>query len=636
MSRKKKILIHSNHCKAFTGFGKHKKNLLKYLYQTGKYEIVEVSNAKHKDEVPNMPWKSVGTLPSNKKMLMEIAKDATRQRDAGYGHELINEIIAEEKPDIYLGVEDIWAFTGFTSRPWWDKIHSMIHTTLDSVPLLPEAIQAAPKIKHYFVWASFAQRELERVGHTHIKTVRGSLETKNFFKLEDKDREMLREKFGLAKNFVIGFVFRNQLRKSVPNLLEGFKKFKAAYPDSNPKLLLHTHWGEGWDIPTLIKEKNLDNSDIVTTYFCGKCQQYAVQSFTGQALECSHCFTKGSFYTTNIKVGVTEGQLNEIYNLMDVYCHPFTSGGQEIPIQEAKLTELITLATNYSCGEDSCVPESGGLPLEWAEYREPGTQFIKASTSATSICEQLTKVYKTPSAERLAKGKQARQFVIDNYSIEVVGKFFEDLFDELPLINWDDIDLSPDALEKRNPDYIPPEENGDSEWLLDIYKNILRMDIDDTDNGYKYWMNEFVKGKKRPEILHYFVQTARKENVELFKKSLKEQIDDTRPNKRIAYVMPEHEEDIFMSLGVVRSLKQLYPDHDIYFFTLEKHFQLIDECKDIHKMCEFSNEMDDCFFFEGKADEEGIFDMAFLPWLETKRALNYTRHGRDRLQFGLT
>ena len=583
-----------------------------------------------------MPWKSVGTLPSNKKMLMEIAKDATRQRDAGYGHELINEIIAEEKPDIYLGVEDIWAFTGFTSRPWWDKIHSMIHTTLDSVPLLPEAIQAAPKIKHYFVWASFAQRELERVGHTHIKTVRGSLETKNFFKLEDKDREMLREKFGLAKNFVIGFVFRNQLRKSVPNLLEGFKKFKAAYPDSNPKLLLHTHWGEGWDIPTLIKEKNLDNSDIVTTYFCGKCQQYSVQSFTGQALECSHCFTKGSFYTTNIKVGVTEGQLNEIYNLMDVYCHPFTSGGQEIPIQEAKLTELITLATNYSCGEDSCVPESGGLPLEWAEYREPGTQFIKASTSAASICEQLTKVYKTPSAERLAKGKQARQFVIDNYSIEVVGKFFEDLFDELPLINWDDIDLSPDALEKRNPDYIPPEENGDSEWLLDIYKNILRMDIDDTDNGYKYWMNEFVKGKKRPEILHYFVQTARKENVELFKKSLKEQIDDTRPNKRIAYVMPEHEEDIFMSLGVVRSLKQLYPDHDIYFFTLEKHFQLIDECKDIHKMCEFSNEMDDCFFFEGKADEEGIFDMAFLPWLETKRALNYTRHGRDRLQFGLT
>ena len=633
--RKKKILIHSNHCKALTGFGKHKKNLLKYLYKTNKYEIVELSNAKHKDQVPNTPWKAIGTLPSNKKALMEISKDPSKQRNAGYGHELIDEIIEEEKPDVYLGVEDIWAFSGFTSRSWWNKMHCMIHTTLDSVPLLPESIQAAPKIKHYFVWASFAQRELERVGHTHIQTVRGSLETKHFFKIDKKERELLREGHGLDKNFVIGFVFRNQLRKSVPNLLEGFKKFKSAHPDSNPKLLLHTHWAEGWDIPTLIKEKQLNNDDIVTTYTCGKCQQYFIRSHNGQAQDCPACNTKGSLHTTNIKVGVSEQQLNEVYNLMDVYCHPFTSGGQEIPIQEAKLTELITLVTNYSCGEDCCTPNSGGFPLEWAEYREPGTQFIKASTSAVSIFNQLSKVYKMDLAEREIKGKQARQFVIDNYSIEVVGKFFENLFDGLPLIDWSSIDLSAVKLERRKPNYEPPEEPNNSKWLLDLYKEMLGMDINETDNGYKYWMNEFIKGKKREEIFNFFVQTAKKENAELFKKSLKEEVDFKRPNKRIAYVMPEHEEDVFMSLSVVKSLKQLYPDHDIYFFTAKNHFPLIDESSDIYKVCEFYNEMDDCFYFEGKADEEGLFDMAFLPWLETKRALNYTRHGRDKLQFDL-
>ena len=98
--RKKKILIHSNHCKMLTGFGKHKKNLLKYLHKTDKYEIIELSNAKHKDEVSNMPWKTYGTLPSNKKTLMEISKDPNRQRNAGYGHELINEIIEEEKDEL--------------------------------------------------------------------------------------------------------------------------------------------------------------------------------------------------------------------------------------------------------------------------------------------------------------------------------------------------------------------------------------------------------------------------------------------------------------------------------------------------------------------------------------------------------
>ena len=57
--------------------------------------------------------------------------------------------------------------------------------------------------------------------------------------------------------------------------------------------------------------------------------------------------------TTSVGGGVSEA-VKQIYNLMDVYCHPFTSGGQEIPIQEAKLTELVTLVTNYSCGEEQC------------------------------------------------------------------------------------------------------------------------------------------------------------------------------------------------------------------------------------------------------------------------------------------
>ena len=176
---------------------------------------------------------------------------------------------------------------------------------------------------------------------------------------------------------------------------------------------------------------------------------------------------------------------------------------------------------------------------------------------------------------------------------------------------------------------------GNSEWLLDIYKNVLKMSVDTTDNGYKYWMNEFIRGKDRQAILDFFCHTARKENSELFKKTLKETVELSRPNKRIAYVMPEHEEDVFLSLSIVNSLKKLYPEHDIYFFTMTKHFQLVDECAAIYKVCEFFPEMDDCFYFEGRADEEGLFEMAFLPWLETKRALNYTRHGKDKLQFDL-
>ena len=57
---------------------------------------------------------------------------------------MIDKIIEEEKPDVYIGIEDIWAFNEYTKKAWWNKINCMIWTTLDSLPILPEAEKMAP------------------------------------------------------------------------------------------------------------------------------------------------------------------------------------------------------------------------------------------------------------------------------------------------------------------------------------------------------------------------------------------------------------------------------------------------------------------------------------------------------------
>ena len=240
--RKKKILFHSNHCKVFTGFGKNAKNILKYLYDTNKYEIVELSNGLNYSDpkLKYLPWKCYGGLPDSPEVHAEWAKDASRARIMNYGGATIDDVIREEKPDIYIGAEDIWAFGDFYKRKWWSKLNSMIWTTLDSLPILPEAVSAAPQIKHYFVWATFAERALHQLGHKHVKTMRGSLDTTIFNPLPDSQKKQLRSRFNLDSNFIIGFVFRNQLRKSVPNLLDGFKSFLEKNPSSQAKLLLHT------------------------------------------------------------------------------------------------------------------------------------------------------------------------------------------------------------------------------------------------------------------------------------------------------------------------------------------------------------------------------------------------------------
>lgn len=634
--RKKKVLIHSNFCKAFTGFGKHKKNLLKYLYETDKYELVELVNSQHtgNEELKLLPWKCIGTLPDDPIAIHQAQKDQKRLRDMGYGHETIDKIIIDEKPDIYLGIEDVWAFDGFIQRDWWDKIHCIIHTTLDSLPILPEAVRIAPHVEHYYVWASFAEKAMKKMGYDHVKTIRGTLDTDNFFKISKEKRVFLRKKFNISNDFVVGFVFRNQLRKSAPNLLDGFSLFKKNNPKAQCKLLLHTHWSEGWNIPNLIQEKGINPKDVLTTYFCKGCKQYNVQPFVMQGIDCPNCKAKGSMETTNIANGVDEEQLNEIYNLMDVYCHPFTSGGQEIPVQEAKLAELITLVTNYSCGEDCCTEESGGMPLEWAEYREPGTQFIKASTSAFSICKQITKVYNMKPEKREAIGKKARQFIIDNFSIEVVGKQFEDLFDSFEPVDWDNIKIS--KFKERDPAYIPDDKLPNDKWLIDLYSNCLKMKVNDKDEGFRFWMSEFMKGKQRQDVLGFFHQTATKENKDFKHESLTDLVDKKRPNKRIAYIMPYHGEDVLASTSVVNSLKDTYPEHDIYFFTDKMYFDLVDHCDSIYKICEYTEDMDfDCFHFIGRADQEGVFDLAFFPHKETKKSVDYINHGRGKLQYSL-
>lgn len=518
LMKKKKILWNTDFCKSKTGFGRHSKGILKYLYNTGKYDIVEYAMGLSVDApiLKSVPWKCEGSWPSEETLQKEFANTnpheaESKRRAIGYGAYYIDDMIKKHKPDVFFGIQDIWAFNGYFERPWWNKINCIVHTTLDSLPILPDAIKVANKIKHYYVWAKFAETEMKRLGHNHVKTLHGSIETDKFFRLGDYERKQLRKKHNIPENaFIIGFVFRNQLRKSVVNLLEGFKEFTRQNPDSNAYLLLHTHWseGSGWNIPMRIRELGIDHKRVLTTFVCKNCREFEVKPFKlpesewknisintslGQNQDCRFCGSKGSQITCNTQIGIDEEQLNQVYNLMDVYCHCFTSGGQEIPIQEAKLTELITLVTDYSCGEEYCTLESGGLPLSWQPYREPGTEFIKATTSVHSVAKQIDKVWRMKIEKRKEIGKIARKFVIDNCSVEVIGKQIEDILDSLP-----EVDYNFEFEEKRkNPDYPIQDIEDDKTWLKDMYKNILMRDVTDDDDGLLYWLKILQDARKQ-------------------------------------------------------------------------------------------------------------------------------------------
>ena len=418
-SKKLKVLVHSNHSRLVTGFGKNAKNILLALHEDPDIEVVEAANGSKFGADLLTPWESYGTHPSNPSILQAIQGDAPKERMAQYGFYTIDEIIEKCKPDVYLGVEDIWAFAEYNKKPWWNKINKVLWTTLDSLPILDQALQMEPHCDKMLVWASFAEKAMKEIGHKNVETLHGAVDYSHFKPLENRNE--IRKRFGIDDQYVIGYVFKNQLRKSVPNLLQGFKFFKEKNPDIKTKLLLHTDWGErGWDIPRYVKEMEIDPQDVLATYVCHACDFYHIGPYQGEDKNCPRCNKEKSFKTKNSSKGVGEKELNEIYNCMDVYCHPFTSGGQELPIQEAKAVGLITLVTEYSCGTDSCYENQGGIPLSWNEYREPHTQFIKASTCPHDIASKLRKVYQMEETEKYILASNGMRYVKEKFSVQTI------------------------------------------------------------------------------------------------------------------------------------------------------------------------------------------------------------------------
>ena len=632
--KKPKLLLQSDYACAKTGFGRNAKAILEYLHKRGNVEVVNyaVGIGHSHPDLKRTPWTTIGCLPDDQNELNELNKDPNVARQAGYGAHLLDKVIHEHKPDVYLAVQDIWGVDFAIGRKWFDKIHSVIWTTLDSLPILPSAVEAAKKTKHYWVWSNFAEKALKDQGFDQVETLHGAVDDASFKRLGDHERKDIRNKFNIPLDaYVVGFVFRNQLRKSVPNLLEGYRDFKKQNPAVKTRLILHTHFSEGWKIPKLCDEYEIDKEEVLTTYVCKSCLNHSIESFKGQEVKCLSCGAEKGKVTTQPGIGVSEDQLNEVYNAMDVYCHPFTSGGQEIPIQEAKLTELITLVTNYSCGEEMCCQEAGSLPLEYAENREIDTEFIKASTYPSSIAKQLKKVYLMKPEKRREMGKLAREWVLKHFSIGVIGKKIEDFVLSREPHSYD----FKNEEELREPFCEVPEIEDRNEWIKYLYKNILKMDVIEEDGGLDYWKKEMDKGMERKTVHEYFRNVAIKENQTIQKQDFADLLDKDDEGKRICFVLPQAIGDLFMATSLFPSLKEQYPDHNLYVATDPSNFEIIEGNPLVHKTIPFVPQMDNLLWMEGSGDHKGYFEIAFLPHVGTQKMFDYQHSGKDKIAFNL-
>jgi predicted SnoaL-like aldol condensation-catalyzing enzyme len=262
-----------------------------------------------------------------------------------------------------------------------------------------------------------------------------------------------------------------------------------------------------------------------------------------------------------------------------------------------------------------------------------GTQFIKSSPYPISIAKQIKKVYEMPISKRREMGKQARQWVLDNFSIEVIGKQYEELIDSMPDHNWD----FTHAIDLKNPNANIQDLPDNSEFVIQCYKEILNCKdvVKEDTNGYNYWI-QFLSNPQnnRKQMTDYFRQVAQTHNQSQDQPKIdySTQLLNNK-KKNFLTVCKESAGDILYATATLKSLRESYDkdEWNIYFACDTQFKELLDGCQNIDKVLDYQPFMESEIACIGQGENKGLFQGYCFLTTDTQRHLSYLSNHKINL-----
>ena len=149
-------------------------------------------------------------------------------------------------------------------------------------------------------------------------------------------------------------------------------------------------------------------------------------------------------------------------------------------------------------------------------------------------------------------------------------------------------------------------------------------------------MSRINKDLTRQQIEQYFRQVALQTIQEKRSGQIKFE-DFLNPNDkgRVLFVLPEGAGDIYLATSLFKSIKERYPDYALYIATKPQFKELLDANPFVDKWLEYNPIMDNLLWLEGRGENKGYFNIAYLPHIQTQRALTYLHNGEDKIDFNL-
>jgi glycosyltransferase involved in cell wall biosynthesis len=510
---KKRILFCGEASWLSTGFAKFNREILKRLHKTGKYELAEMGSYGNENEsqARALPWKFYGVTPNNE----EEAKVYKSNPANAFGVYKYDSVVLDFQPDIVFDARDPWMFAHLVNSKLRPNYKLFLVPTVDSAPQRKEWVDTLfKKADVLTTYSRFGKKVLELDGLRVADVTSPAVDLETF---RPMDKKLIRDKHCIKEDlFIFGTVMRNQRRKLFPDLFTAYAAFRHWNRKGNPKakkrnveiaqhsvLLCHTSWPDvGWDLPDLLWRMSIQRH-VIFTYKCEACKNVFTSWFIpcdneGNAL-CRICGEHKAHMPTTHR-GVSEAELAEIYNLMDVYVHPAICEGWGLPITEAKACGIPGLYQNYSAMEDH-VENGGGLEIPVGRfYHEAETMAIRSLPDLDKMRAGMELLaFDEKKREKLAR--EARECAVNMHHWDITASKIEKILDETQPLDrantWD----SPPRIREMYPQRPSPKLT-DEQFVYWCYINILNRKPDE--KGFKDWMTGLKQGRSREDVENFF------------------------------------------------------------------------------------------------------------------------------------
>lgn len=110
---------------------------------------------------------------------------------------------------------------------------------------------------------------------------------------------------------------------------------------------------------------------------------------------------------------------------------------------------------------------------------------------------------------------------------------------------------------------------------------------------------------------------------------------DLSNSKRLLFIVPESAGDIFLSTSLLKSLKDAYPETDIYFACKPEFKDILKNNPYVKKTIDYLPIMESQILMEGSGEWSGLFMISIMATILTQRHLNYLNHGIGKIMFNL-